>query len=270
MGERVKGSWFGFGAGLVATSLIQSSSAVTSITVGFLDAGVLELVTAFGIIAGANIGTTITSHIISINLSRVIPVIIPIGIGLYMVLKGKRRFMGLVFLGFGLVFLGLENLAGSFEPVAGFQFIQRVLDITGRSGPNAILAGAVFTAIIQSSGATTGIVIALAEAGHIPLETAILLIIGSDVGTCVTAGIASLGRNRAAKQGALLHLLFNIISMILAATFFPAFLVLVKSTSLDTARQIANAHTLFNFISAGLTMMYIDDIVKLVKYLLPE
>lgn len=268
--RRAKGLWFGFGAGLIGTSIVQSSSATTVITVSFLDVGVLDLVTAFGIIAGANIGTTITSQIISIDLNYAAPVMILFGIILYMVLKGRKRYTGLVVLGFGLVFLSLDVLANSFAPLASMHLMQTLLNITGRSGPLAILGGAVFTAIIQSSSATTGIVITLAEQGYITLPTAIMLILGADIGTCLTAGIASLGRNRAAKQGALIHLLMNLIGVVFAATFFPVFIGLVSSTASDVARQIANAHTLFNCITAGLTLAFVDDIVRLVKFLLPE
>jgi phosphate:Na+ symporter len=270
MNERAKGLWFGFGAGLIATSIVQSSSATTVITVSLIDAGVLDLVTAFGIIAGANVGTTITSQIISIDVSRIAPTIIVIGIVFCIVVKGKRRFFGLVFLGFGLVFQGLDVIANSLTPLTSIRLMQVVLDITGRSGPYAIFGGAVFTAIIQSSSATAGIVIALAEEGYVTLQTAIMLIMGSDIGTCMTAGIACLGRSQAAKQGALIHLVFNLIGVIFAATFFPVFIVLVNSTALDIARQVANAHTLFNLVTAGLTIIFVDDIVRLVKILLPE
>lgn len=270
MNERAKGLWFGFGAGLIATSIVQSSSATTVITVSLLDVGVLDLVTAFGIIAGANVGTTITSQIISINLSQAAPVIILVGIAFYAIVKRKRRLIGLVLIGFGLVFLGLEAIASSLTPLTSIHLMQVVLDITGKSGPYAIFGGAVFTAIIQSSSATAGIVIALAEEGYVTLQTAIMLIMGSDIGTCVTAGIACIGRSQAAKQGALIHLLFNLIGVIFAATFFPIFIILVNSTALDIARQVANAHTLFNLVTAGLTIIFVDDIVRLVKFLLPE
>jgi phosphate:Na+ symporter len=240
----------GVATGALITSIIQSSSATSVITIGLVNAGLLSLKQAVSVIAGANIGTTVTAQIVSFRLEKyALPAI---GIGFVFNFLAKKRsykYFGQILLGFGILFLGLYTM--SYNPLLG------------------IAVAAIFTAIIQSSSATTAIVIAMSIQGIMGIEAAIPLILGSNIGTCFTAGIASIGSSITGKRVALSHLFFNIGGVVLFLFFIDKFSYLVSLTSSSIPRQIANAHTLFNVINAAILLPFLSLFTKLVVKLLP-
>ena len=202
--------------GLVVTVIIQSSSATSVMVVGFVNAGLLTLNQAVGILMGANIGTTITGQLIAFKIGDYAPIFIFIGvIFLLFINKQTYKHIGQIICGFGLLFLGLEIMSGSMAPLADIPQFQSML--TAFKNPfMGILVGAVFTGIIQSSSASIGVLQALAlTPGLMTIESAIYVLLGMNIGTCVTALISSIGTSKAARRTAIVHLLFNIIGVII-------------------------------------------------------
>lgn len=236
------------GAGI--TSLIQSSSATTVMVVGFVNAGLMTLTQALGVIFGANIGTTITAQLIAFKLTDyALPII---GIGMIMMLVTKRRIyknIGECLLGFGILFLGLSILTNVVRPLANSPVFNEILIKFSENPFLGVMVGAFVTAIFQSSSVTTGMVLGLSIANLINLNTALPIILGCNIGTCVTAIIASIGTSIVAKRAAIAHVIFNAIGVLIFLPFLGPFKTLVSLTSSDTTREIANAHTLFNVIN---------------------
>jgi len=251
------------GAGI--TSLVQSSSATTVMVVGFVNAGLMSLTQAIGVIFGANIGTTVTAQLIAFKLTDyALPII---GVGMIVLLAAKRRIyknIGEFLLGFGILFLGLNILTGAVQPLGDSPVFKEMLLRFSANPFLGILAGALVTAIFQSSSVTTGMILSLAIANLIDLNAAIPLMLGCNIGTCVTAVIASIGTNIVAKRAAIAHIFFNIIGVLIFFPFIGPFRNLVSFTSSDVAREIANAHTLFNVIN---TLIFIPFIPLFAKFL---
>ncbi len=260
----------GIATGALITSIIQSSSATSVITIGLVNAGLLSLKQAVSVIAGANIGTTVTAQIVSFRLEQyALPAI---GIGFIINFLSKRRsykYFGQILLGFGILFLGLYTMSHAVKPLRNYApFLSLLINIS-HNPLLGIAVAAIFTAIIQSSSATTAIVIAMSIQGIIGIEAAIPLILGSNIGTCFTAGLASIGSSITGKRVALSHLLFNIGGVVLFLFFLNKFAYLVSFTSSSIPRQIANAHTLFNVINAGILLPFLSLFVKLIVKILP-
>ena len=192
--------------------IIQSSSATTVMVVGFVNAGLMNLFQATGIIMGANIGTTITAQLVSLNLTAVAPIFIGIGTALVMFSKGKKnREIGNIVLGFGILFLGMEIMGAAMEPLRENEGFKNIMRVMSDNWLIALGAGVLMTAVIQSSSATTGILIVLASQGEVTLSAAIPFIFGCNIGTCVTALLASVGASKSARKAALIHVTFNVI-----------------------------------------------------------
>jgi len=236
------------GAGI--TSLIQSSSATTVMVVGFVNAGLMTLTQALGVIFGANIGTTITAQLIAFKLTDyALPII---GIGMIMLLLTKRRIyknIGEFLLGFGILFLGLGILTQIVKPLSDSPIFNEILLRFSNNPLLGVLTGTLVTAIFQSSSVTTGMILGLSMANLIDLKTALPLILGCNIGTCITAIIASIGTSIAAKRAAIAHVVFNVVGVIIFLPFLNPFRELVALTSTNITREIANAHTLFNIIN---------------------
>ncbi|MCM8779724.1 MAG: Na/Pi cotransporter family protein [Candidatus Omnitrophica bacterium] len=251
------------GAGV--TALIQSSSATTVMVVGFVNAGLMTLTQSLGVIFGANIGTTITAQLIAFKLTDyALPII---GIGMIMYLLARRRVYKNIaefLLGFGILFLGLNILTKVLKPLGNFPIFNEVMISFSQNPILGIITGAFVTAIMQSSSVTTGMVLGLSITGLINLHSAIPLILGCNIGTCVTALIASIGTSVTAKRAAFAHIFFNFIGVIIFLPFIGLFSELVSFTSRDVTRQIANAHTLFNVIN---TLIFIPFIPLFAKFL---
>ncbi|MFH1269659.1 MAG: Na/Pi cotransporter family protein [Candidatus Omnitrophota bacterium] len=256
--------------GTGVTSLIQSSSATTVMVVGFVNAGLMTLVQALGVIFGANIGTTITAQLIAFKLTDYALPIIGLGmIILFLSKKKTHKHIGEFLLGFGILFLGLNILTTVVKPLGQYPVFKSILADFGRSPFLGILAGAVVTAIFQSSSVTTGMVLGLAMAGLIDLRAAIHLILGCNIGTCVTALIACIGTGISAKRAALAHIIFNILGVIIFLPFLGPFQDVVMRFSSQLPRQIANAHTLFNVINAIIFVPFIPLYAKFLTRIMP-
>lgn len=263
--------------GAVVTMIIQSSSATTVMVIGFVNAGIMSLIQAAGVIMGANIGTTVTAQIVALDLSALAPAVIGIGVAMWLFAKNKRsKNIAEIFIGFGILFLGMELMQNSLRPLRSMPIFEEFIMSIDVSSPLvyllAIGVGFLFTAIIQSSSATTGILVAMAFEGLITIEIALPIIFGTNIGTCITALLSSIGANTTAKRAAAIHMLFNIIGTLIFVIFFRDITLLVATTisPINTARQIANAHTFFNITNTLLLLPFSKYIVMLAEKIIPE
>jgi phosphate:Na+ symporter len=269
-------------AGGVVTAIIQSSSVTTVLVVGFISAGLMTLAQSTGVIMGANVGTTITAQIIAFNVTKYALLLVGIGFSMqFFVKKEKIQHYGRIIMGLGLIFFGMQLMGDGTKPLRTYQ---PFIDMMGSmSNPFlGILLGAVFTALVQSSSATTGIVIVLASNGLITLESGIALVLGSNVGTCVTAMLASIGKPREAVRAAVVHVIFNLAGVLLwigligwlgdlAREISPKYPNLQSAQRLaaESPRQIANAHTLFNVLNTFIFIWFVNPINWLACKIIP-
>ncbi|MGL4569472.1 MAG: Na/Pi cotransporter family protein [Clostridium sp.] len=270
--EKVTSNRFiGVLVGAFVTAIIQSSSATTVMVVSFVNAGLMNLIQAAGIIMGANVGTTITAQMVSFNLEGIAPLVIGIGVIVTLVAKKKKtRDVAGILLGFGILFLGMGMMSNAMKPIADSEIFKQFVFLVGNNIFLGILAGLVMTAVVQSSSATTGILIALATAGAIQLNVALPIILGCNIGTCVTALLAAVGANKTAKKAAIIHLLFNIIGTIIFIPFIGMLVNIVQTMSPDSvARQVANAHTIFNITVTLVLLPFANLLVVLANKILP-
>ncbi len=262
------------GAGI--TAVIQSSSATTVMVVGFVNAGIMNLKQAMGVIMGANIGTTVTGWLVSsvewaefLSPARLAPIAVMAGVILMLV--GKRRSskeIASIIVGFGLLFIGITTMSSAVEPLQDSESFTNLFVTLGRNPLLGILAGTLVTAVIQSSSASVGILQSLAAAGLVPFSAAIYIIMGQNIGTCVTAILSSLGAKKTAKTAALMHLLFNIIGTIIFSTAAIIFFQVVQpewANGLITQTEISIVHTAFNICTTVLLFPVSDWIIKLAK-----
>lgn len=256
--------------GALVTMIIQSSSATTVMVVGFVNAGLLTLKQAVSVIMGANIGTTVTAFMVSLKLTQfALPAI---GVGFLLQLLGKKkstRSIGQTVLGFGLLFLGMEIMGTTLQPLKENAFFTNMILSFSNRPLLGVLVGLGFTAIVQSSSATTGLVVTLASQGLIDLPASVAIILGSNIGTCATALLASIGTHLTARRTAVAHLLFNVSGVVLFLIFFRPYVAFVSTTNRDLARQVANAHIMFNVVNTILLLPFISLFVKLVEKLTP-
>ncbi len=250
--------------GAVVTAVLQASGATTVMTVGLVNAGLLTLKQGFGIIMGANVGTTMTAQLIAFKLSNYITVLLFIGFLMQLLAKRARgKYLGQVILGFGILMLGMDMMGKAVLPLRDYPGF---VDFIGHFSSNPLLGifiGTVMTVLIQSSSATIGILIAMASQGLIPLEGAIPVLLGDNIGTCITAVLASLRANLTARRVAVAHVMFNVIGSIIFVVFMQWFvhIVMLVSPEGDIARQIANAHSAFNIINTLLFMPFVDPFI---------
>ncbi|MCL2300658.1 MAG: Na/Pi cotransporter family protein [Firmicutes bacterium] len=273
--ERATSNRFlGVGVGIGVTCVVQSSTAATVMVVGFINAGLMTLVQSIGVIMGINIGTSITTQIISFKIDQISPLFIFAGALLYLVFKRRRlRNLGFVALGFGVLLLGFTVMGGPLKEFASRDAFRSMLTAF-RNPVLALLAGIVFTAIIQSSTASIGIIIALYMGGmHIPLLTAAFLVLGCNIGTCFTALLAAIPASRDAKRAALVHLLYSVAGCLVFGpliAFVPGILAWVQNLWPDGARQVAMFHTLFNTATLVLLLPFVRQLARLVQKIIPE
>lgn len=269
--------------GAFVTAMIQSSSVTTVLVVGFISAGLMSMSQSIGIIMGANIGTTITAQIIAFKITKYAMLMIALGFSaLFFSKREQIRHYGAMLMGLGLIFFGMGIMSDAMSPLRNYQ---PFLDLMVRmENPYiGILIAALFTALIQSSSATTGIVIVMASQGFITLPAGIALAFGANIGTCITALLASIGKPREAVRAAMVHVIFNVLGVILWLAFIPhlaEFVTLVSPTSshlpetarlaADTPRQIANAHTIFNLANTLLFIGFASLFARLVETLVPD
>ncbi|MEE4202206.1 MAG: Na/Pi cotransporter family protein [Halieaceae bacterium] len=269
-------------AGAAITAVIQSSSITTVLMVGFITAGIMTFQQSIGVILGANVGTTFTAQIIAFKITK--GALFLIAIGFFTEVFAKRpklKHLGVALMGLGMLFFGMELMSQATSPLRTYEpFMDLIQEMTNPFFGVAI--GAVFTALVQSSSATTGIVIVMASQGLITLETGIALILGSNIGTCVTAWISSIGKPREAMQAAAAHIVFNVTGVLLFVGIIPHYAELIREISpaaahlegierlaADTPRQIANAHTVFNVFNLVIFLGFTNTLAALVLRLVP-
>ncbi len=269
--------------GALVTAVIQSSSVTTVLVVGFVSAGLMSLSQSIGVIMGANIGTTITAQIVAFKITKLALAFIAVGFAMLFLGRQERlKQYGTVLLGVGLVFFGMNVMSDAMHPLRSYQpFLE--LMVRMETPLLGILIGALFTALVQSSSATTGIVIVMASQGFITLPAGIALALGANIGTCVTAFLASLGKPRPAVRAAAVHVVFNVLGVLLWIAFtdqlaewsrmispVKAQLSGVAKLAAETPRQIANANTLFNVANTLLFIGFTPLLAKFVTRVLPD
>ncbi len=262
--------------GAVITAVIQSSSATTVMVVGFVNAGIMNLTQAMGVIMGANVGTTVTGWLVSatewaefLRPDKLAPIAVIIGV--IIMLTGKRRSskeIASIIVGFGLLFIGISMMSDAVSPLKESEGFVNLFATLGQSPLLGILAGALVTAIIQSSSASVGILQSLAAAGLVPFSAAIYIIMGQNIGTCVTAILSSLGAKKNAKTAALMHLLFNVIGTVIFSVFAIVYFEFMNpqaGTGVITQTQISAVHTFFNIATTVLLFPVSNWIIRLSK-----
>ena len=265
------------GVGAFVTMVIQSSSATTVMLVSFVNSGLLSFVQGLGVILGSNIGSTVTAQIVAFKVTDYALALIAVGsIMALFSKKDSTKNIGFVILGFGLLFYGMKVMSDTMKPLRSNDAFIRIL-ASFENPLMGILAGAAFTALIQSSSATTGIVITLASLPVLPgqppaitLEAGIPLIFGANIGTCVTALLAGLNASREAKRVAIAHVTFNVAGVALFCFWIPTFADWISNTSDNIPRQIANAHTIFNIIATVVFIPFTPLIARLIIKYFPD
>ena len=269
--------------GAFVTAIIQSSSVTTVLVVGFTTAGLMSFAQSIGVIMGANIGTTITAQIVAFKVTKAALLMIAVGFGfLFFSKKDTLRNYGGIVMGLGLVFFGMSIMSDAMQPLRSYQ---PFLDLmTTMANPFiGILVAALFTALIQSSSATTAIVIVMAGQGFISLPAGIALAFGANIGTCVTALLAAIGKPREAVRAATTHVLFNVAGVLLWVGFIDQLAAFVEALSplhpelsgsarlaAEAPRQIANAHSIFNVANTLIFIWFTTLIARLVEWLVPD
>ena len=278
-----KNRFMGVFTGAFVTAVIQSSSVTTVLVVGFITAGLMTMTQSVGVILGANIGTTITAQIIAFKVTHYALLLVALGFGLTFVSrKEKAKQWGMVLLGLGLVFYGMGVMGDAMNPLREYQpFLDMMMQM--EAPLLGILAGAAFTGLVQSSSATTGIVIVMAGQGFITLPAGIALIFGANIGTCITALLAAIGKPREALRAGMVHVLFNVLGVLIWLAFIDdlaAYVVTISPVAegltgleklgAETPRQIANAHTIFNIANTVIFIGFAGLLARAVEYLVPD
>jgi phosphate:Na+ symporter len=269
--------WMAFLVGIIITALVQSSTAITVLTVGFVNAGLMRLSQGIGIIYGANIGTTVTAQLMAfsykLNLNQIALSAIGMGFLLgYICKKETIKNIGRAVMGFGLMFLGLKILNGGIPYIQESEVMKYFFKTYGSIPLIAILLGAAATAMVHSSSATVGLVLVLGQAGLIDLRAAVCIMLGDNIGTCITAQLASLTGNINGRRTAWAHTLYNVIGVIIALLLLNPFLRLITfftmyiNGSAEIALQIANSHTVFNVLSALIFLPLNKYYVRFIEY----
>ncbi len=262
--------WTGTLIGAGVTAIIQSSSATTVMVIGFVNAGLMTLTQAIGVIFGANIGTTVTAQLLAFKITRYALPMLAVGFAIqFFGKKDVYKYFGLFLLGFGILFVGLKMMTDMTKPIVENEAVRQSFVRYSENAVLGILAGMIITFIVQSSNATVGLVLALASVRLISLNGAIPLILGDNIGTTITALLASLGAGRSAKRAAVAHLMFNVIGALIVLALLPFYLRVITYTTTDIARQIANAHTLFNVINALIFLPFTALYAKLITLIVP-
>lgn len=290
-GERMKSilaklttnRFMGAVTGAFVTAVIQSSSVTTVLVVGFITAGLMSLAQSVGVIMGANIGTTITAQIVAFKVTKAALLMVGVGFTMLFASKTERvKQYGAMLMGLGLVFFGMSVMSDAMKPLRSFPpFLDLMVQMENPLVGILIAAG--FTGLIQSSSATTGIVIVMASQGFITLPAGIALAFGANIGTCVTALLAAIGKPREAVRAATIHVMFNVAGVVLWFLFIPQLAEVVTAISpahpelsgidrlaSETPRQIANAHTIFNIANTLIFIGFATQLARLVERLIPD
>lgn len=256
--------------GASITAIIQSSSATTVMVVGLVNAGIMNLSQAVGVIMGANIGTTMTAQIIAFKFNNIVPYAIIIG-ALLVLFSNKKshKQLGELIMGFGILFMGMNMMSDAMKPLKDIPAFTDFMVKLQHNPLLGVFAGLALTSIVQSSSATIGILQALAIQGLVPIEAALPILFGDNIGTCVTALIASIGTSITARRAALIHLTFNIVGTIIFIIILKPVTMLVGLTATEPVRQIANAHTLFNITNTFMQLPFASLLIAFVTRVIP-
>jgi len=254
--------------GLIVTAIIQSSSATTVLTIGFVNAGLMSLTQAIGIVYGANIGTTVTAQIIAFKFDDIAPIIVFSGALIYLFGKNNRiKHVGNFLIGFGFIFIGMYFMKQGIKPWKDSEiFIKFFLNFS-KKPILGVIVGLVITLIFQSSSVTVGMVIALVSQGLLDLKGAVPIILGDNIGTCITAFLASIGAGINAKKVAYSHIFFNVFGSIVFLNILNPYIRLLSLTSSDPVRQAANSHTFFNVFNTILFLPFTKYYLKFINFL---
>ena len=258
-------------SGAAITALIQSSAATTLMLIGFVSAGLMTFRQTLGLILGADIGTTFTVQLIAFRVTDYSPLLV--GLGFTTMFVARRRVpkdLGQALLGLGLMFLGLKLILDNVEPIRSTPLAVDLLNAVGQNPALGVLAGAVVSALVTSSAATLGLALAFAHQGLLSLDGAVAIVLGANIGTCATALTASVGATAEAKRVAVAHIAFKVLGAALVFPFIGPFTAVVASTAADPARQIANAHTLFNFGISFVFLPFTRLAARAIETLVPD
>ncbi|MBQ6971647.1 MAG: Na/Pi cotransporter family protein [Synergistaceae bacterium] len=267
LGELTKTPLRGIIVGIIVTVLIQSSAGTTVMTVSFVNTGLLSLKQALGLIMGANIGTTVTAQLIAFNIDMLALPLLFFGVFMSMIFSKKQlAYLASGLIGLGLVFMGMQTMKTASHVIAQHKDLLLFLSSNPVTG---VFAGMILTALIQSSAATIGLTIAVASQGLITLDAAIPIILGDNIGTTLTAIVASLNTSRPAKQAALGHVLFNLIGTVIFLLALPVYRTVIIASSPDIGRQIANAHTIFNVLNTIIFFPFVSLLARLISTIIP-
>jgi phosphate:Na+ symporter len=251
--------------------LVQSSTAVTVLTVGFVNARLLGLAQAVGIVLGSNVGACITVQMFAFNFTGLaLPLTVLGGMLWTLGRHGPLANPGRALFGFGCAFLGLQLMSASFAPLQQSPFFIQLIATLGDSPILALLAGVGASALLHSSSASTGMVMLLYSQGLMSLPTAIAVVLGNNIGTCITAVLASLWGPAAGRRVALAHVLLNVAGTVIFLPLLPLFSSLVAATAESMSRQVANAHTIYNLISSMAILPFIHPFTRLVELAVPD
>lgn len=250
--------------GAIVTVLMQSSSATTVMVIGFVNSGLLNLVQATGIIMGANIGTTTTAFLVSLNIDALVPILIFSGSFLYLFTRAKkRRDVASILLGFGILMLGMELMSEAMYPLRDSEVFKNLILAVGHQWYLGILIGIGITVLVQSSSATTGLLVALTATGGINLSAGFPLILGANIGTCITALLSSITANKTAKKAAIIHLMFNLLGAIIFLPLGRYLITFVEGLSPDSIKlQISFVHLIFNISNTLVLLPFAGLLIK--------
>lgn len=262
----------GVSTGIVATTFLESSSVTIILVIAMVSASILTFVQSLGVVLGSNIGTAVGSQIISLNIELYVPILMFSGLLVFFLGKTARiKSIGIVLLGFGLMFYGLEAIDSAMEPFRDYEPFLNWMESLGRNPVLGALVGTIFTVVIQSSSATVAIVVTLAGSGLIALPAGIAIMLGAEVGTCADTLVATIGRGSAALRTGLFHLFFNLGSAALGILLAPQLAQLARAISGDdVGRQVANAQMLFNSIGVVAIIGFLPIIARALEKLVPE
>ncbi|SFE43971.1 Na/Pi cotransporter family protein [Peptostreptococcus sp. D1] len=258
--------------GTIVTAIIQSSSATTVMTVGFVNAGIMTLKQAIGIIMGANIGTTVTAQLVSFSIEKYAPIAIGLGMIMWFFTKKKHvKDLAEILIGFGILFVGMSFMKDAAAPVSEMQKVHDAILALSRNPILGIIAGFLITGTIQSSSASIGILIVLASQGLLPITAALPILYGDNIGTCVTSLLSTIGASRNARRVAIIHLIFNVMGTLLFIVVLskPIISLVTTMDPTNVPRQIANAHTLFNLVNVCILFPFSNYLLKLAYKLVP-
>ncbi|USG63871.1 Na/Pi symporter [Brevibacillus ruminantium] len=258
-----------FWVGLLSTFVLQSSSAVTVLTIGLTHAGMIGFAQTVGIILGTNVGTTVTTELIALRLETFAVPMLLVGIALWLMPRRLTRCIGLVIAGFGLIFLGIDTMQVMAKPLQQSETFRALFLESTHSVWLGLLTGTVFTGLIHSSSATTAITMGLMSHQVLGIETALAIVLGANIGTCFTALIASIGTNTASKQVAWCHTLFNIVGALLFLPFLPQLGAISAFLTASPSMQIAHSQTIFNVVCSLVALPYTKQIAAFIQWMFP-